>query len=128
MKESTARVGDEGKGALPTLPNCRDSQHLIERDLGLVTGSISDVSRQAHTIAETTAQTSGNVPAVTAGAEEFLAPIGELIRHAGEAVVRSGEAGAIVSGLTASADKIGEAIGVIHPFVCKTLPPPRQGL
>jgi methyl-accepting chemotaxis protein len=115
----TAQVSDRNRR--------RDGQHLIERDLGQITGAISDVSRQAHTIAETTALTSGNVQAVAAGAEEFSASIEELSRHAveakgaaDEAVVRSSEAGAIVSGLTASADKIGEVIGVIRSIADQT--------
>jgi len=105
----------------------QDGQRLIERDLGHITESISDVSRQVRTIAESTARTSGNVQAVAAGAEEFSSSIEELSRHAveaqgaaDEAVARSGEAGAIVSGLTASADKIGEVIGVIRSIADQT--------
>jgi len=105
----------------------RDGQRSIERDLGLVTGAIADMSRQAHANAEATIQTSGNVQAVAAGAEEFSASIEELSRHAveakgaaDEAVARSSEAGAIVSGLTASADKIGEVVEVIRSIADQT--------
>ncbi|GJD31976.1 Biofilm dispersion protein BdlA [Methylobacterium adhaesivum] len=115
----TAQVNDRNRR--------RDGQRAIEQDLGVITGAISDVSRQASTTAETTAQTSSSVQAVAAGAEEFSSSIEELSRHAveakgaaDEAVHRSVEAGAIISGLTASADKIGEVIGVIRSIADQT--------
>ena len=62
-------------------------QQAIDKDLGIITGSISDVSHQATLTAEAAAQTSGNVHAVAAGAEEFSASIEELSRHASEEAV-----------------------------------------
>jgi methyl-accepting chemotaxis protein len=102
-------------------------QQAIDKDLGLITGSISDVSHQASLTAEAAAQTSGNVQAVAAGAEEFSASIEELSRHAveaktaaDEAVIRAGEASGIVAGLTSAADKIGEVISVIRSIADQT--------
>uniref|UniRef100_UPI0024B512D2 PAS domain-containing protein n=1 Tax=Methylobacterium adhaesivum TaxID=333297 RepID=UPI0024B512D2 len=102
-------------------------QRAIDRDLGQITQAISDVSQRATTTAEAAAQTSGNVQAVAAGAEEFSSSIEELSRHAveakgaaDEAVARAGEAGTIISGLTASAEKIGEVIGVIRSIADQT--------
>ncbi|KQP41216.1 histidine kinase [Methylobacterium sp. Leaf104] len=105
----------------------RQGQQAIDQDLGLITGSISDVSHQATLTAEAAAQTSGNVQAVAAGAEEFSASIEELSRHAveaktasDEAVVRAEEASGIVAGLTSAADKIGEVISVIRSIADQT--------
>jgi methyl-accepting chemotaxis protein len=105
----------------------REGQQAIDKDLGVITGSISDVSHQATLTAEAAAQTSGNVQAVAAGAEEFSASIEELSRHAveakaasDEAVVRAEEASGIIAGLTTSADKIGEVISVIRSIADQT--------
>ncbi|MGU3360895.1 PAS domain-containing protein [Methylobacterium sp. M6A4_1b] len=105
----------------------RQGQQAIDQDLGLITGSISDVSHQATLTAEAAAQTSGNVQAVAAGAEEFSASIEELSRHAveakaasDEAVVRAEEASGIVAGLTSAADKIGEVVSVIRSIADQT--------
>ena len=104
-----------------------DGQRSIDRDLGGITGSIADVSRQAIATAEAAAVTSGNVQAVAAGAEEFSASIEELSRHAIEvktaaddAVVRAEGAGGIIAGLTSAADKIGEVISVIRSIADQT--------
>ncbi|NEU13983.1 PAS domain S-box protein [Methylobacterium sp. BTF04] len=102
-------------------------QREIDTDIGSIMHAISDVSRQAATTAEAAAQTSGNVQAVAAGAEEFSASIEELNRHAieaktasDEAVIRAEEAGGIISGLTAAADKIGEVVSVIRSIADQT--------
>jgi methyl-accepting chemotaxis protein len=105
----------------------REGQQAIDQDLGVITGSISDVSHQATLTAEEAAQTSGNVQAVAAGAEEFSASIEELSRHAveaksasDEAVTRAREASGIIAGLTSAADKIGEVISVIRSIADQT--------
>ncbi|KQP06631.1 hypothetical protein ASF28_16390 [Methylobacterium sp. Leaf99] len=115
----TARVNERNRRL--------QGQRAIDRDLGQITQAISDVSQRAATTAEAAAQTSGNVQAVAAGAEEFSSSIEELSRHAveakgaaDEAVARAGEAGTIISGLTASAEKIGEVIGVIRSIADQT--------
>ncbi|KQP58942.1 methyl-accepting chemotaxis protein [Methylobacterium sp. Leaf112] len=115
----TAQVNDRNRR--------RDGQRLIDNDLALITDAISGVSRQAASTAEAAAQTSGNVQAVAAGAEEFSSSIEELSRHAveakgaaDEAVARAGEAGTIISGLTASAEKIGEVVTVIRSIADQT--------
>ncbi|KQO73305.1 MULTISPECIES: PAS domain-containing protein [unclassified Methylobacterium] len=104
-----------------------EGQQAIDKDLGVITGSISDVSHQATLTAEAAAQTSGNVQAVAAGAEEFSASIEELSRHASEAkvaseeaVIRAEEASGIIAGLTSAADKIGEVISVIRTIADQT--------
>ncbi|MCJ2032976.1 PAS domain-containing protein [Methylobacterium sp. J-068] len=104
-----------------------EGQRAIDQDLGSITGSIADVSRQATVTAEAAARTSGNVQAVAAGAEEFSASIEELNRHAieaksasDEAVIRAEEAGGIIAGLTSAADKIGEVISVIRSIADQT--------
>ncbi|MCK2054586.1 PAS domain-containing methyl-accepting chemotaxis protein [Methylobacterium sp. 37f] len=104
-----------------------EGQRAIDRDLGGITDSIAEVSRQASTTAEAAALTSGNVQAVAAGAEEFSASIEELNRHAveakaasDEAVIRAEEAGGIVAGLTSAATKIGEVVSVIRSIADQT--------
>lgn len=103
------------------------AQQEIDTDLSTITLAMSDVSSQATITAEAAAQTSGNVQAVAAGAEEFAASSEELSRHAteaktasDEAVKRAEEAGMIVSGLTASTDKIGEVVSVIRSIANQT--------
>ena len=104
-----------------------NGQHAIETDLGTITGAMSNVSRQASETAAAVAVTSDNVQSVAAGAEEFAASISELSRHASQAktaadaaVTRAEEAGGIVSGLTATAERIGEVVSVIRSIADQT--------
>ncbi|GJE58517.1 methyl-accepting chemotaxis protein [Methylobacterium trifolii] len=104
-----------------------EGQRAIFADIEAITHAMSDVNRQAQITSESAAQTSGNVQAVAAGSEEFAASIEELSRHATEAqgasddaVRRAEEAGAIVLGLTAAADRIGEAVTLIRSIADQT--------
>ena len=104
-----------------------NGQRAIETDLGTITGAMSSVSRQASETAAAVAVTSDNVQSVAAGAEEFAASISELSRHASQAktaadaaVTRAEEAGGIVSGLTATAERIGEVVSVIRSIADQT--------
>jgi methyl-accepting chemotaxis protein len=104
-----------------------EGQRMIETDLGAITEAMSDVNRQARDTAAAVAVTSSNVQAVAAGAEEFAASISELSRHASQAktaadaaVTRAEEAGGIVSGLTATAERIGEVVSVIRSIADQT--------
>ncbi|GBU18268.1 MULTISPECIES: PAS domain-containing protein [Methylobacterium] len=99
----------------------------IDADIADITKAMSDVARQARVTTDSAAQTSGNVQAVAAGAEEFAASIEELSRHASEAktgadeaVLRAEEASGIVSGLTAAASRIGEAVTLIRSIADQT--------
>lgn len=103
------------------------SQRAIEADLGTITRTMSGVSEQAASTADTAAETSGNVQAVAAGAEEFSASIEELSRHATEAhaassaaVQRAEAASTIISGLTATTDKIGAVVTTIRTIADQT--------
>jgi len=104
-----------------------NGQRAIESDLGTITGAMSHVSRRASETAAAVAVTSDNVQSVAAGAEEFAASILELSRHASQAktaadaaVSRAEEAGGIVSGLTATAERIGEVVSVIRSIADQT--------
>ena len=104
-----------------------EGQRAIESDLGVITGAMSDVSRQASETAAAVALTSDNVQAVAAGSEEFAASITELSRHASQAqtaadaaVERATEAGGIVNGLSAAAERIGEVVSVIRSIADQT--------
>ena len=104
-----------------------EGQRSIEADLDVITGAMSDVSRQANETAAAVALTSDNVQAVAAGTEEFAASITELSRHATQAksasdaaVARAEEAGRIVAGLTSAAERIGEVVSVIRSIADQT--------
>ncbi|PXW65343.1 PAS domain-containing methyl-accepting chemotaxis protein [Methylobacterium sp. B4] len=104
-----------------------EGQRSIEADLDVITGAMSDVSRQANETAAAVALTSDNVQAVAAGTEEFAASIAELSRHATQArsasdaaVARAEEAGGIVAGLTSAAERIGEVVSVIRSIADQT--------
>ena len=104
-----------------------EGQRLIEADLGQIQQEMAVVSQQSTQTALAAAETSGNVQAVAAGAEEFSASIEELTRHAidaksasDEAVGRSDEARAIISSLTVSAERIGSVITTIRTIADQT--------
>ncbi len=99
----------------------------IDADIGVIMRAISDVNAQAATTAEAAARTSDTVQAMAAGAEDFSASIAELNRHAveaqsasDEAVARAEEAGGIVSGLTAAAERIDAVVAMIRSIADQT--------
>ncbi|KQP54940.1 PAS domain-containing methyl-accepting chemotaxis protein [Methylobacterium sp. Leaf108] len=102
-------------------------QKVIDGDIEAITHAMSDVAVRAQKTTDSAVETSGNVQAIAAGAEEFAASIEELSRHATEArtaaddaVVRAREANGIISGLTTAADRIGEAVSLIRSIADQT--------
>jgi len=99
----------------------------VDTQLGGMTDTVSTVSHQAVEAAAASTQTSGNVQAVAAGAEELSASFQEIARqvaHAAEiaqkAVTVASDAGAIVTALAGDAQKIGEVVRLISDIAAQT--------
>ncbi len=99
----------------------------VDAQLGGMTETVSSVSHEAVEAAAASTQTSGNVQAVAAGAEELSASFQEIARqvaHASDiaqkAVAVAGSAGSIVSALALDAQKIGEIVGLISDIAGQT--------
>ena len=99
----------------------------VDAQLGGMTESVSSVSHEAVEAAAASNQTSGNVQAVAAGAEELSASFQEISRqvaHAADiaqkAVAVAGGAGSMVSALADDAQKIGEVVGLISDIAAQT--------
>jgi methyl-accepting chemotaxis protein len=99
----------------------------VDAQLGGMTETVSSVSHEAVEAAAASNQTSGNVQAVAAGAEELSASFHEIARqvaHASEiaqkAVAVAANAGSIVAALAGDAQKIGEIVGLISDIAAQT--------
>ena len=99
----------------------------VEVQLGGMTESVSSVSHEAVEAAAASNQTSCNVQAVAAGAEELSASFHEIslqVAHAAgiaqKAVAEAGAAGSMVSALASDAQKIGEVVGLISDIAAQT--------
>ncbi|MCB8822229.1 methyl-accepting chemotaxis protein [Microvirga rosea] len=102
-------------------------QKSIVADLGEITGAVADVTRQTSHAADASTQTSANVQAVAAGAEQLAASVGEIserVSHAltisTEAVEQGKQANVMVSTLAAAAQKIGEITTLIQAVASQT--------
>jgi methyl-accepting chemotaxis protein len=102
-------------------------QKSINADLATITSALSMADQQVTSAASASAQTSANVQAVASGAEELVASIGEISRHAAEAtdiskqaVEQSSKTTEIVSGLTSAAQRIGQVVGLIQTVAGQT--------
>jgi methyl-accepting chemotaxis protein len=99
----------------------------VDDKIGDMTESVSSVSNEAVEAAAASSQTSGNVQAVAAGAEELSASFHEIARHvahasdiAQKAVSQAGGATDLVSTLADDAQKIGEIVGLINDIASQT--------
>ncbi|MGQ3353318.1 MAG: methyl-accepting chemotaxis protein [Phreatobacter sp.] len=99
----------------------------IDRNLEGISESVSSASHEATEAAAASTQTSANVQAVAAGAEELSASVGEIRRQvvqareiAGRAVTQSNETNQIVGGLSSTAAKIGEVVKLINSIADQT--------
>ena len=104
-----------------------EGQRSIEADIEAITHAMSAVAQQADITTRTAVETSHNVQAVAAGAEEFASSINELSQHAtraktaaDSAVERAQAANTIFSGLTRATDRIGEAVTLIRMIANQT--------
>jgi methyl-accepting chemotaxis protein len=102
-------------------------QEAINADLVAITNALTTASEEVASAASASAQTSSNVQAVAAGAEQLVASIDEIGRRVTEAndisnkaVEQSTRTTAIVTGLTAAAQRIGEVVGLIQQVAAQT--------
>lgn len=102
-------------------------QRQIELDVSAIGEAVTSATHEATEAAAASTQTSGNVQAVAAGAEELAASVQEISRqvmHSREIALRAvSEAGAtnqIVSGLSIAAQRIGDVVQLINNIASQT--------
>ena len=102
-------------------------QKAIDRDLGVIGEAMTAANEQVTGAASASEQTSANVQAVASGAEELQASIGEISRRVTEAskisaqaVDQSKRTNEIVTGLSASAGRIGDVVNLINTIAAQT--------
>jgi methyl-accepting chemotaxis protein len=102
-------------------------QKSIDADLGQITDAVAETSERVTSAAGASTQASSNMQAVAAGAEELAASVGEISRQASDAlaisqqaVKQANETSAIVSGLAAAAQKIGDVVKLINSIAEQT--------
>ena len=111
--------------------NERERRASIQRDinseLGVITDTIDAASNQASGAAVASTQTSGNVQAVAAGAEELAASVVEILQQmdnarsvSSDAVDEANRTSSIISGLAEAARTIGDVIGQIDELADQT--------
>ncbi|HVV41009.1 MAG TPA: PAS domain-containing methyl-accepting chemotaxis protein [Nitrobacter sp.] len=115
----TAQVEDRMRRA--------EVQKSIDADLGQITQSVAATSERVTSAAGASTQASSNMQAVAAGAEELAASVGEISRQAADAllisqqaVTQANDTSAIVSGLAAAAQKIGDVVKLINSIAEQT--------
>jgi methyl-accepting chemotaxis protein len=102
-------------------------QREIDADLGHIGDAVSSAKHEATQVAAASTQTSGNVQAVAAGAEELAASVGEISRQvsnareiSGGAVEQATKTSEIVSGLSSAAARIGDVVQLINNIAAQT--------
>ena len=102
-------------------------QQDINAELGTITDTIDDTSRQAAGAATASTQTSSNVQTVAASAEELAASVSEIRRQvedarsiSAEAVEEADRTSQTISGLAEAAKAIGEVISLIDEVAAQT--------
>jgi methyl-accepting chemotaxis protein len=102
-------------------------QRAIDRDLGVIDEAMTVASQQITGAATASEQTSTNVQAVASGAEQLQSSIGEISRRVSEAskisaqaVDQSRRTNEIVTGLSASASRIGDVVNLINTIAAQT--------
>jgi len=102
-------------------------QKEINHDLGVISDAITTANAQVTSAASASEQTSANVQAVAAGAEELQTSIAEISRRvtdaskiSAQAVDQSKRTNEIVTGLSTSAGRIGDVISLINQIAAQT--------
>jgi methyl-accepting chemotaxis protein len=102
-------------------------QRQIDRDLGVISDAMANANQQVTGAASASEQTSANVQAVASGAEELGASISEISRRvvdaskiSSQAVTQSKRTNDIVTGLSASASRIGDVVNLINTIAAQT--------
>ncbi len=101
--------------------------HGVDRDLDGIAASVSQTSRQAVTAASAAEQAAGNTQCVAAGAEELATSVGAISRQVSRslevtrrAVGEAEATSAVVTGLAAAAQRIGEIVETIDQIAGQT--------
>ncbi|SEP32250.1 methyl-accepting chemotaxis sensory transducer with Pas/Pac sensor [Methylobacterium sp. ap11] len=101
--------------------------HGIDRDLDGIAASVSETSQQAVSAASAAEQATGNSESVAAGAEELAASVGAISHQVGlslavtrNAVAQADATSAVVAGLAAAAQRIGEVVETIDQIAGQT--------
>jgi methyl-accepting chemotaxis protein len=104
-----------------------EAQKGIDHELGSITTAVSQASEQATGAASASTQTSSNVQAVAAGAEELAHSVSEISRqvvHAleitNDAVGQADHTNATMTTLLAATQKIGEVVDLINSIAAQT--------
>ncbi|RDI54860.1 methyl-accepting chemotaxis protein [Microvirga subterranea] len=102
-------------------------QRSIAADIGDITGAVSEVVALTSDVAGASHKTSANLQSVASGAEQLAASIREIGQQVGialdistEAVRQGSRTTNVASGLTISAQKIGEVITLIESIASQT--------
>ncbi|MBV8837202.1 MAG: PAS domain-containing methyl-accepting chemotaxis protein, partial [Alphaproteobacteria bacterium] len=102
-------------------------QKEINHDLGVINDAITTANAQVTGAASASEQTSANVQAVAAGAEELQTSIAEISRRVTDASKISSQAvdqgkrtNEIVTGLSAQAGRIGDVVNLINQIAAQT--------
>ena len=102
-------------------------QKTIDEDLGLIASAIAQTTDQVGSAASSSSQTSTNVQAVASAAEELVSSVKEISRRVDEAAQITNKAvdqgrrtNDIVTGLAASADRIGQVVNLINTIASQT--------
>ncbi|WP_417773998.1 methyl-accepting chemotaxis protein [Stappia sp.] len=102
-------------------------QREIDRDLDSVARSMVEANSQAANASASSVQTSSNVQAVAAAAEELVSSIDEIARQvkqameiAGRAVNEAQQSSSVMSGLARDAQKIGDVLELIENIAGQT--------
>ncbi len=102
-------------------------QKTIDEDLGLIANAIAQTTDQVGSAASSSSQTSTNVQAVASAAEELVSSVKEISRRVDEAAQITNKAvdqgrrtNDIVTGLAASADRIGQVVNLINTIASQT--------
>ncbi|MBB3974727.1 methyl-accepting chemotaxis protein [Hansschlegelia beijingensis] len=102
-------------------------QVMIDRDVSEISDAISDVAAQTNGAAGASKDVSANVTAVSHGVGELGASIGEISQQLGRAlsisdhaVRQAKETNEVVSGLAASAERIGQIVDLIGNIAGQT--------
>jgi methyl-accepting chemotaxis protein len=102
-------------------------QKAIDIDLGSIGEAVVNTKGRVVSTVAASNQTSSNMQAVAAGAEELAVSVSEISRQttnaldmSRQAVAQAEETSSIVSGLSASAEKIGAVIELINNIAAQT--------
>ncbi|WP_298106412.1 PAS domain-containing methyl-accepting chemotaxis protein [Bradyrhizobium sp.] len=133
VHDARGRLCKVVKFASDTTPQVEDRlrraqiQKSIDRDLALISSAVESTTARVTSTMAASNQTSSNMQAVAAGAEELATSVAEISRQTTKAldisrraVGQANETTEIVSGLSTSAQKIGDVINLINNIAAQT--------